>query len=424
VTQATPVAAFRNAGAAADGRAASLRTRDRAPARACDLAVTIHTDLAAAETEWRGFEAVCEGTPFQAFAWLETWHRHIGQNNGTVPAIVSVRFTNGAMAMLAPLAVEHGRWARRLCWLGQDLCDYNAPLLAREFSQRVPPDLFAAFWREVRRRLQADPRLSFDWIEFEKMPQTIGVQANPFLQLGVTANANSAHLTQLTEDWETFYRTRRSSATRRHDRAKHKRMSAYGAIRFVEAAEADDARRTLITLMEQKSRSFARKGIADMFARPGYRDFFLDFASHPATRHLAHISRLDVGAECAAANFGIVFGDCYYHVLASHGDGAVRRYGPGALHLRELMAYAISRGLRRFDFTIGDERYKREWSDLLLKLYDYSAAASWRGVGPNLSSALRRRVKRFIKQTPTVWRLAIGLRQTIGALFHRRADRD
>jgi len=44
-------------------------------------------------------------------------------------------------------------------------------------------------------------------------------------------------------------------------------------------------------------------------------------------------------------------------VLASYcEDSAVAHFGPGALHLRELLKYAIDRGLQRFDFTIGDER--------------------------------------------------------------------
>ena len=69
--------------------------------------------------------------------------------------------------------------------------------------------------------------------------------------------------------------------------------------------------------MEQKSRSFARKGIPDLFARPGHREFFLDLATNPAARQLVHISRTEVGDVSAATNFALVTGDCYYHVLAS-----------------------------------------------------------------------------------------------------------
>ena len=155
-------------------------------------------------------------------------------------------------------------------------------------------------------------------------------------------NANSAHITQLGDDWERFYRARRSSATRRRDRTKRKHMSEFGEIRFETIAAPKDLRQTLDTLWEQKRRIFSRKGIPDIFARPGYREFFADFASNPNSRHLAHVSRVQIGSACAAANLAIVFGDCYYHVLSSYCDGELTRYGPGTLHLRELLAYAIS----------------------------------------------------------------------------------
>jgi CelD/BcsL family acetyltransferase involved in cellulose biosynthesis len=416
--------AFRDAGLPVDiGHAALPRWTDLSRDFAPDLNFVIATDLHAVEDEWRRFEQIAEGTAFQSFEWLAAWHRHIGMRDGVVPVIAIGRFADGKTAFLLPLAVEPRRAVRRLCFLGQDLCDYNAPLLARDFAQRVNEGRFLALWRELRQQIQRDPQLAHDWIDFEKMPQTIGAQINPLMSLAVTPNANSAHITQLGDDWETFYRTKRSSATRRRDRTKRKRMSEFGEMRFITAAAPDDARRTLETLMQQKSLAFARKGIPDMFARPGYREFFLDFASNAATRQLAHVSRMEIGSTCAAANFAVIFGDCYYHILSSYCDGELTRHGPGALHLRELLAHAMRLGLRRFDFTIGDERYKSEWCDLRLKLCDYSAAATWRGWPASASARLRGRLKRFIKQTPVAWRLASGLRAAAGALRHPRARR-
>jgi len=415
VTRATPLTAVRTTSLPVDaGHPALRRLTELSREFADDLTFSIHTSLAAVEAEWRRFEAIAECTPFQTFEWLEAWHRHVGRRDGVVPAIAVGRFADGKTAFILPLAVQPLRSVRRLCWLGQELCDYNAPLLAREFSQRVTPERFLAMWRELRQQMQVDPQLSHDWIEFEKMPQTVGVQINPFTHLGVIANANNAYIAQLGGDWESFYRATRSSATRRRDRAKVKRMSEFGDIRFVTDLEPQDIRQTLDTLWDQKKRIFARRGIADIFSRPGYREFFDDFASNPQTRHLAHVSRVEIGPTCAAANFAIVFGDCYYHVLSSYCDGQLTRYGPGVLHLRKLLAYAIGRGLRLFDFTIGDEHYKLEWSDLRLKLYDYATVVTWRGQPATLSSIVRRRAKRFIKQTPLIWRLVCRVRSVAG----------
>jgi D-aspartate ligase len=417
VTSATTLTALTDAAplAAIDPAAAPSIYPHEVPTT---LSLAIYGSLAAVEVEWRNFEKIADCTVFQTFDLLAAWHRHIGLRQRVQPAIVVGRFGDDATALMLPLCVETGRSARRLCWLGQDLCDYNAPLLSPEFSHRVTPDCFLAAWRELQARMQRDPLLRHDWIEFEKMPQTIGAQVNPFSYLDVTPHPSGVHLAQLGDDWEKFYTAKRSSSTRRRDRAKRRHMSEHGEIRFVSAADADDARRTVETLMEQKSRSFAHKGIPDLFARPGYREFYLDLAANPRTRRLVHISRMEVGAICAAANLGLVFGDCYYHVLASYIDNELSYYGPGGLHLRELMAFAISAGLKRFDFTVGDEPYKLEWSDCDLQLYDYTATVTWRGLPPRWSSSAWRRVKRFIKQTPPLWRLALRARPAIGALFN------
>ena len=422
LTRATALTAFQDMPAPVDVRpvaAASEGARDL-PSR---LSIHIFTELAAVEAEWRRFEDIADCTAFQSFDWLAAWYRHIGRRDGVKPVIVVGTYADGETAFILPLAIAPKLGIKRLCWFGQEQCDYNAPLLARDFSQRVTPERFLAAWRALRGQMQRDPRLRHDWIELEKMPQMVGTQANPFMSLDLTANASGAHLTQLGDDWEKFYFAKRSSATRRRDRAKRRHMSEYGDIRFVTATEIDDARRTLEILIDQKHRAFARRGIRDIFARPGLREFFLDLASNPKIRHRFHISRVEVGDTWAAANFAIVFGDCYYHVLASYeDDAAVSHYGPGALHLRELLAHAIKLKLRRFDFTIGDESYKDEWSDTSIKLYDHSAAATWRGRPVSATSTARRRLKRFVKQTPAIWKLVSRLRARVGALTHPKTS--
>jgi D-aspartate ligase len=423
VTGAISVQTYRDAPAQAEPAVIerlATQPREFAP----DLRFTFHDNLDAVEREWRRFEQVADCTAFQTFDWLAAWHRHIGRREGVRPIIVVGSYGDGETAFILPFAVVGKRGIRRLCWFGQEQCDYNAPLLARDFSQRVSTERFLAVWHELRETMQRDPKLRYDWIGLEKMPQAVGAQDNPFTSLEVSVNASGAHLTRLGDDWEKFYFAKRSSATRRRDRAKRRHMAEFGEIRFLTVSDADDARLTLETLFDQKHRAFARRGITDVFAKPGLREFFFDLATNPGLRNRFHISRVYVGDTCVAANFGIVFGDCYYHVLASYeDDAAVSHYGPGALHLRELLAHAIALGLRCFDFTIGDEPYKDEWSDQSVKLYDHSAAANWRGRPVSVASTARRRLKRFVKQTPLIWKLVSRARTTMGRLRHPKESR-
>jgi CelD/BcsL family acetyltransferase involved in cellulose biosynthesis len=250
------------------------------------------------------------------------------------------------------------------------------------------------------------------------MPENVGGQANPFLTLPNTLNPSGAYLVNLGTDWESFYTAKRSSSTRRRDRTKRKRLSDIGPLSFTTPRTEADVRQNLAVLLEQKGNSFAAMGVHNFLARPEVRDFFFDIATNPASRDFVHVSHLDVGSTIAATNLGLVFRGVYYHVLASYDAGPASKFGPGAAHLHELMTYAIQHGCKAFDFTIGDERYKREWSDVAIKLYDHRCAVSLRGYLAGLPGLAVSEAKRLIKQNAVLWPLALKVRER---LYGRKA---
>lgn len=416
----TAIAAHARSNAIAPaGPVAAAAREDNVGATAGGLQIAVTEDLAAIERDWRAFEAEADGTVFQTFEYLSTWHRHVGTLHGVRPAIVTGRDGGGAILFLLPLATRPVGFARALEWFGSDLCDYNAPLLAPNATAHIGGPAFCALWSEIALALQNHPRLAFDFVNLSKMPERVGAQANPMLALGVDVNPSGAYLTALEGTWDSFYAAKRSSSTRRRDRTKRKRLSDLGEIRLVNAADDCDILATLDTLMTQKARSFARMGVANLFAHPGYRAFYRALATGTDSKPLVHVSRLEVGDIPAAINLGLVYRGCYYHLLASYDDGEVSRFGPGTAHLQDLLQYAIERSCRVFDFTIGDERYKRDWCDTELKLYDHISAATPRGALVAGPARAARRLKRWIKQTPILWDGVSRARTLLGSLRAR-----
>lgn len=384
-----------------------------------DIRIAIHGDLASVEREWRAFEQVADCTVFQSFDWVSLWQRHVGERQGVKPAVVTGHDSQGQLLCLLPLSIEPGALARRLTWFGNALCDYNAPLLAPDFGQRVDEARFQDMWGEICRTLQADPRFRFDVVQFDKMQKVVGAQANPFMTLGPMPHANGAYLTALGTAWESFYNDKRSSATRRRDRTKRKKLGEFGELKFVTATGAEIGA-TLATLMDQKSKAFAAMGVTNIFALPGYHGFYNALAQLQDFAHVnTHVSRLDVGATPAATNLGLIFRGSYYHLLASYDGGELSKYGPGAAHMHHLLQYAIEQRCHTFDFTIGDERYKQEWCDSQIVLYDYVAPATARGAIVAAKLYAVGRAKHFIKQNPALWEKAYRLRAALGGLKRR-----
>jgi CelD/BcsL family acetyltransferase involved in cellulose biosynthesis len=375
------------------------------------LSLSITSDLDSIEDEWRRFEERADCTPFQTFDWLSAWQRSIGHRVGVKPAIVTGRQGIGEPLFVLPLAIERARFSRRCVFLGHALCDYNGPLLAPEFSSLVVPDDFVNWWSVIEVFIRETRGYEYDILLLDKMPSKIGRQLNPMLAIATTLNTEHAYRACLSGEWEGFYSAKRSSKTQGRDRTKRNGLAKEGELRVLMPTDPEERQSALRLIFEQKSRSFARQGVRNLFDQPGYSDFYCSVVAK--ADRLIHISRFDVGSTCAAATLGLRFRGCYYYILASYTDGPLKRFGPGVILLHELVRYAISQGYGHFDFTIGDHSYKREWADEELKLYDHVGATSWFGLPGAALTTLKPRAKRLLKKLPLLRQLVASCRSVV-----------
>ncbi|MES2979582.1 MAG: GNAT family N-acetyltransferase [Pseudomonadota bacterium] len=380
-----------------------------------DMWVSLHEDIAELEAEWRRFEKIADCTVFQSFIWLSTWLRHIGRRKETRCVISTGRDEKGDLMFVLPLAVEWHGLSRTLTWLGSDNNDYNAPLFARHCPQWTRED-FLELWQHILRRVQSVQGWRYDLVELVRMPAALGTRNNPFLYLPVHPHPDHAYLTRLGSDWETYYAGKRSAATRSRERTKRNRLGELGTIAFFTPRNPEEIGASVDQLIAQKTLAFAGMGARNIFQRPGWAAFYRDLASNPDAAGFAHTSRLDVGSTASAINLGLIFQGTYHHLLASHTEEVMARFSPGAVHLQELMRYAISQGCAAYDFTIGDEPYKRDWSEVQSVLFDHVSAVGVRGMPLAPAIRLQSRMKRFIKQTPAVWSAFVRWRARLASL--------
>jgi CelD/BcsL family acetyltransferase involved in cellulose biosynthesis len=387
------------------------------PAVRPEVLISLHDDFEPLKNVWQKLEREGDATPFQSYVWLSAWQRHIGTTRRIKPAIVVGWDSAGGALFILPLGIEQGIVLNRLVWLGDGLGDYQGPLLGKDFSRQVSAAQFPALWDDIRGLLP-----SHQIVTLGRMPERIGGQANPFMVLGnMRRHASSAHLTMLKEDWASYYGEKRSSGSKKRDKQKRRKTEELGEVRFVTPARAEERLATLEALVAQKSVAFARMGVANIFEKPGHLDFYRALAADPDAQELLHVSHLMVGNSVAAASCGLSMGGSYFYILASYDEAAeAARFGPGVIHLMELMSHATETGHRVFDFTIGDEAYKENWCEVEVPLFDYfepNTLAGWVSVGPQIVFL---QAKRFIKQSPVLWQGFTRLRAAIGGFFPAR----
>ena len=192
VTRATTLTAFANRGRTGR-RPPDARSRAAADVRREIPPHLVHPHLSASssavEAEWRRFERTADCTAFQTFDWLAAWQKHVGERRDVRPVVAVGRFADGDIAFILPLCVMRGAFgaAAVLARPGFMRLQRAAPR-PRIFRSASRRESFLAAWHELQVQMQCEPPLRHDWIEFEKMPETVGAQTNPFTYLGVSPN--------------------------------------------------------------------------------------------------------------------------------------------------------------------------------------------------------------------------------------------
>ena len=260
------------------------------------------------ESEWRGFEQVAEGTPFQTYRMavgLASPYRRAQRR----------RAGHRRRPFCRRRDRIHPAARHRAAALGRGGCAgsaRNCATTTRRYWRVISPSASRrdSFRRVVARScacdMQSDPQLRHDWIEFEKMPQTVGGQINPF-----TLSRRHAQCQQ--RAYHAAGRRLGNVLSRQalvgDAPARSRQAQAHGAssARFasVTAREPDDVRRHARNADGSRRSAVIRAQGHCRHVRAAGLPRVLCSISHRIrqTRHLAHVSRVEVGTTCAAANF-------------------------------------------------------------------------------------------------------------------------
>jgi CelD/BcsL family acetyltransferase involved in cellulose biosynthesis len=150
-----------------------------------------------------------------------------------------------------------------------------------------------------------------------------------------------------------------SSKYRADSRRCWRRLEEHGTPRFQIAQTVDTALAMTEVMFAQKSRRLRERGAFDLFVLPEYRDYCRQATRDYQRSGMIHVSALMLDDRILATHWGAVWRNRFLLLFLSFADGDWARFGPGRLLLECLLEWSFANGLAWFDFTIGDESYKR-----------------------------------------------------------------
>lgn len=354
--------------------------------------VKLHRSFPELATEWQALTAEVNVSVFETYEWLSVWYQTLGQRQGYQLFLFSLYDEDNVIRAIIPLGTYPQNSLTALGFLGGEVTDYRAPIVHPDCWQKMHPDQFLQLWVHL---VEAVPEV--DLIDIKRMKDNLSGIPNPLCHLSYVTPNEQAHAALLPEHYDTFQETRKSRLFADIRRQK-KRLAEVGELSIVEVVPLTEQKQLMDTLVQQKSQRWKESHSRDLFAEPGYIDFYQTLSQQPDSDVKVIMSGVHMNHAWIATHWGIRYGQTFYWILPTYDNGEWNRYSAGKILLDAMVQWSIHESIQVFDLTVGDEEYKQQWANRTQALYGGLYGMSLRGrlyvIWHNLKARLKQQLKK------------------------------
>ncbi|WP_189501518.1 GNAT family N-acetyltransferase [Tianweitania populi] len=333
--------------------------------------------------------------------WVDAWAR----TRSTEILFLSLELT-GRTVLMMPLEVVRQKGCRVARAIGGNHANGNfSPILPGQ-AHLLSADVVAAMLKGLRRA-----RPDIDLVLIERQTASIDGVANPFASVINVPSANIGLALDLSCGFEAVLdRIGRKRRLKKH-RSQTRKLEAAGGFRRIEAKTPDEVERLVAEFLSQKADRFQRLGIRNVFAdmQPFLTTLFNQAQNSPAPTFLLH--GLEVGGIIRAVTGSSVVGDRLICEFGSIVEDELVHASPGDFLFFLNIEDAVRQGFKTYDFSVGDEGYKRAWCDIEMQQFDTIAPLTLKGRVYALALQGVIGAKRRIKANDRLWALLKRLRR-------------
>lgn len=291
--------------------------------------------------------------------WNRLWWEQFGADQSSV----FLTFHDPGPIGLAALTIDQTDQGRRLRFMGgDDLTDYQGPVVSGEQARRSVADAFLIYLR--------DELDGWDYLEAKCLPVPFGfsewlVEAADRLDMSFKVELHElTAVLALPGSWEDYLnglgkkdRHELQRKTRRFDR------EAPGAALRTSDTEHLEADLEAFVALHRTS-----EGDKGDFMLTSRVDFFAKVARVMHSLGRLSLDMLELDGRPIAATFSFKYDGVFYLYNSAY-DLSLRPISPGLILVARLIERSIAEGLRRFDFLRGRERYKYDLGAEALPLH-------------------------------------------------------
>ncbi|MCY6380424.1 GNAT family N-acetyltransferase [Hoeflea prorocentri] len=371
---------------------------------------------------WTGLQRDCVGTPFQTYSWIKAVvaadcpDQGDGKTACFRPLFV-VGFVEDKPVVILPLAIRYAMTGKLLTWLGDRISDYHGPLVDRAYASRLPDNLIEAIASLIH---SAIPQI--DAVHLTRLPASgPDIAKSSLTNASVLAAEYSSHTLALKKDWKGLYAAMRSSKSRQRLRSKYRAFKATGRVSFRRVRGAENCLTAARQILDWKSAQVEEAGRRSPFGTadaPSATRMAIEAALSDADNTSLRVYGLFRDNALTAGMLAFASDRVFYYYVSAYSPQLDSKFSAGIQLLTKTIELAARAGCDSYDLLIGDEKYKNDWADTDVALFNYTRPFTLKG--RLICAALHARfsLKKKIMRTP--WLDDFG-RSTVKTIFGQTA---
>ena len=295
---------------------------------------------------------------FQSYSWFSYWLDFYKRNRKNFLLQVVVLKKNKKVFAIYPFIIINKFGFKILQWAGGSFADYKSPIYSKHINYFDDKEDFIHDLKIIIKKIA-----KHDIVIFERQPVDILGLKNPFYYFLPNIQTSNSYSVKIEDDFFNYKNNLSkkfiSDSNRRFNLSKEQFL-----IDFVHSSDEIIYKENINDLIILKYQRLKNKKI--FFNKKN--DFYKKLYLLNCDSIQVYLSFIRFNEEKVSYNLGVKYKECFYHLVPTFKQEVYKKFAPGRLLTFKLIDWCHKNNLSSFDFTIGEESYKKDFSNQTKKI--------------------------------------------------------
>ena len=307
------------------------------------------------EQEWKNLEKNSDISFFQTSDWQKYWHINCGRD---LVNIFVLLYDENFLVSILPFNIDIKYFIKVLTWNGFPFSDYNCPIIRKNFDFKN--EHFELIISKIKKKY------NFDYINL------INNTNNNFFA-NKSFKVNKSYKLVFSEDLSEDIISKFEKKVN-YDENRVKKMSN---LIYDLNPEQETKKQIIKFFISEKQKQFLRTNAWNYLNIKRYLNYIINL--HKFKEEFIDFSCLKINGKIVSSHIGYKFEKKFYYIFPVY-DLNFKKYSTGNILLKKLIKNSLISNYELFDFTIGNEAYKKKLNNKEQILFDYLSHNNLRGL--------------------------------------------